>query len=60
MNVVTIDRATGKKSEKTCLPNKDKITLVRDYTLWAEDNTMFIVGKKGMLGKTSKISKYKF
>jgi hypothetical protein len=60
MNLVTIDRATGKKSDKICLPNKDKITLVRDYTLWSEDNTMFVVGKKGMLGKTSKISKYKF
>jgi hypothetical protein len=60
LNLVTVDRETGKKSDKISLPNKDKISLVRDYTIWSEDNTLFVVGKKGMLGKSSVISKYKF
>jgi hypothetical protein len=60
LNVVSIDRASGKKTGPVILPNKDKLSLVKDYTLWPEDNSVVIVGKKGLLGKTSIIAKYKF
>jgi hypothetical protein len=60
INVVTVDRATGAKAAPVVLPNKDKLSLVKDYTLWPEDNTIVIVGKKGLMGKSSNIVKYKF
>jgi hypothetical protein len=59
LNVITIDRASGQKTGPLILPNKDKLSLVKDYTLWPEDNSVVIVGKKGLLGKTSIIAKYK-
>jgi hypothetical protein len=59
LNLVTIDRSTGVKTGPLILPNKDKLSLVKDYTLWPEDNSIVIVGKKGLLGKSSIIAKYK-
>ncbi|MFL5731048.1 MAG: hypothetical protein ACJ75J_16290, partial [Cytophagaceae bacterium] len=60
LNLVTVNRASGAKTGPVALPNKDKLSLVKDYTLWPEDNTVVIVGKKGLMGKTSIIAKYKF
>jgi hypothetical protein len=59
LNLLYIDRATGKISKNISLPNDNKLTLVRDYTFFNEDNTLVIVGKKGMLGKASMIIRYK-
>ncbi|HXA02482.1 MAG TPA: hypothetical protein VNW99_10875 [Cytophagaceae bacterium] len=59
LNIVSIDRATGNKTGPVILPNKDKLSLVKDYTIWPEDNSLIIVGKKGILGKSSNIAKYK-
>jgi hypothetical protein len=60
LNLVTIDRSSGKKTGPVFLPNKDKLSLVKDYTLWPDENSVVIVGIKGLLGKTSIIAKYKF
>ncbi len=60
INIVSFDKASGKKVLEQKLPNNDKILLVREYTLWNEDGTFVIVGKKGLLGKSSSILKYKF
>jgi hypothetical protein len=60
INIVSFDKASGKKVLEQKLPNNDKILLVREYTLWNEDGSFVIVGKKGLLGKSSSILKYKF
>ncbi len=60
INMVAFEKSTGKKIIDTKLPNNDKILFVREYTLWNEDGSFVIVGKKGLLGKSSSILKYKF
>lgn len=55
---VTIDKETGLISKNTDLGNKEKLALVKDFTIWGDDE-MIIVGKKGLLGKKSLIIKYK-
>jgi hypothetical protein len=59
INLTHIDRATGKKVKEVVLPNDSKLMLVRDYTLWEENDKLIIVGRKGALGKTSAIVRYK-
>jgi hypothetical protein len=56
---VAIDKSSGKKVKDEKLPNDDKLFLVREYTLWNEDNSVTIVGRKGLLGKSSSIVKIK-
>jgi hypothetical protein len=58
LNLYTFDRKTGVFSKKI-LPNENKLTLVKDYSLFTDDNSLIIVGKKGLLGKASMIVKYK-
>ncbi len=60
INYISFDKATGKKITDTRLPNNEKILLVREYTTWNEDGSLTIVGKKGLLGKSSSIQKWKF
>jgi len=38
INVVHIDRSSGKKVKETVLPNESKLMLVRDYTIWEEND----------------------
>jgi len=58
LNLVSINKESG-AVKTTSLPNDSKLTLVKDYTLFTEDNSIVIVGKKGLLGKASIIVKYK-
>lgn len=58
LNLVLVDKQTGVLSNKP-LPNENKLTYVKDYTLFTADNGLVIVGKKGLLGKSSMIMKYK-
>jgi hypothetical protein len=60
INFVAFEKSSGKKVIDTKLPNDDKILFVREYTVWNDDGTFIIVGKKGLLGKSSSILKYKF
>lgn len=59
INVVHIDRSSGKKVKQTVLPNESKLMLVRDYTIWEENDKVILVGRKGVLGKASAIVRYK-
>jgi len=59
INLIAFDKSSGKKVLDTKLPNNDKILFVREYTVWNEDGSFIIVGKKGLLGKSSSILKYK-
>ncbi|MCS6822867.1 MAG: hypothetical protein NZ529_01130 [Cytophagaceae bacterium] len=56
---VAIDKNSGKKVKDEKLPNDSKLLLVREYTLWNDDNTVTLVGRKGLLGKSSSIVKIK-
>jgi hypothetical protein len=56
---IALDKKTGQILKETLLPNQDKLVLVRDYTLWPAADQLIIVGRKGLLGKTSFIVKYK-
>jgi hypothetical protein len=59
LNYFRISRTNGQIVQQTLLPNEDKLTLVRDYTVWYPDGVV-VVGKKGLLGKKSSIVRYKF
>jgi len=59
INLVSLDRESGDVTKTKSLPNENKLTLVRDYSLFTEDNSLLIVGKKGLLGKASMIARYK-
>jgi hypothetical protein len=59
MNMMEIDKNTGKTLKSANLPNDQKLVLVKDYTLWLDNDEIVVVGKKGLLGKTSAINKYK-
>lgn len=58
MNVIYLDKKTGKPVLEKQLPNNDKLVLMKDYTVW-NDDSVIIVGKKGILGKASMIVRYK-
>ncbi len=60
INLIAFEKSTGKKVYDAKLETKEKILLVREYTLWNEDGSFVFVGKKGLLGKSSSILKYKF
>ncbi|MBC7449935.1 MAG: hypothetical protein H7259_00445 [Cytophagales bacterium] len=59
INLVHIDRSNGKKVKEAMLPNEAKLMIVRDYTIWDENDKIILVGRKGLLGKTSAIVRYK-
>lgn len=59
INVIHINRSTGKKVKEVVLPNESKLMLVRDYTIWEEDDKLILVGRKGIMGKASAIVRYK-
>ncbi|HSZ25721.1 MAG TPA: hypothetical protein VK766_08395 [Cytophagaceae bacterium] len=59
INMISFDKSSGKKIQEIKLPNNDKLLLVREYTIWNNDDTCIIVGKKGLLGKSSSMVKYK-
>jgi len=59
LRYVAYDRNTGKVLSDKLLPNQDKLVLVRDYTLWPQRDRLVLVGRKGLLGKTSAIVSYK-
>lgn len=59
INLVHIDRSSGKIVKETTLPNESRLMIVRDYTLWEENDKLVIVGRKGITGKTSAIVRYK-
>ena len=60
INLVNIDKASGQKSAPLTLPNSDKISLVKDFTIFRDDHSLIVVGKKGLLGKSSLICKYNY
>jgi hypothetical protein len=57
INYVVLDLESGNKKKEVTLPNEEKLTLVKDYTIWYKDKIV-IVGKKGLLGKKSALAKY--
>ena len=59
INLVHVDRASGKIVKEVVLPNEAKLMLVRDYTIWEENDKLIVVGRKGLTGKTSAIVRYK-
>ena len=59
INMIHIDRSSGKKVKEVMLPNDDKLMIVRDYTIWDENDKLILVGRKGLIGKTSAIVRYK-
>jgi hypothetical protein len=59
LNYVSVNAGDGTYKIKS-LPNDEKLTLVRDYSFFTADNSFILVGKKGMVGKSSMIIKYKF
>lgn len=59
INLIHIDRATGKIVKQSVLPNEAKLMIVRDYTMWEENDKLIVVGRKGITGKTSAIVRYK-
>ncbi|HXA01100.1 MAG TPA: hypothetical protein VNW99_03875 [Cytophagaceae bacterium] len=58
INLVEWDAFNGNKLRDIPLQNDEKLTLIRQYSLWWEDK-LIIVGRKGMLGKKSSINLYK-
>jgi len=56
---ITINKLDGKRKLDTKLPTNEKLLYVREYTTWFDENTFIIVGKKGIIGKSSSIVKYK-
>jgi hypothetical protein len=58
INLVEWDEFNGNKTRDVPLQNDEKLTLIRQYTLWWEDK-LIVVGRKGMLGKKSSINLYK-
>jgi hypothetical protein len=58
INVVEYDELSGNKIKDIPLQNDEKLTFLRQYTLWWGDR-LVLVGKKGMLGKKSSINLYK-
>jgi hypothetical protein len=58
INLVEWDEFNGNKLKDVPLQNDEKLTLIRQYSLWWEDK-LIVVGRKGMLGKKSSINLYK-
>jgi hypothetical protein len=58
INLVEWDEFNGNKLKDVPLQNDEKLTLIRQYSLWWEDK-LIVVGRKGILGKKSSINLYK-
>ncbi|MFN8416264.1 MAG: hypothetical protein U0U66_08030 [Cytophagaceae bacterium] len=58
LNYKQINLESGKIVQELSLPNPEKLMLVRDYTIWPDQNQLIIVGRKGLLGKASRVVKY--
>jgi hypothetical protein len=58
INLVEWDEFNGNKLKDVPLQNDEKLTLIRQYSLWWGDK-LVIVGRKGLLGKKSSINLYK-
>ena len=59
LHYVAFNRDIGEIVNDKLLPNPDKLVLVRDYTLWPQKDRLVLVGRKGLLGKSSIIASYK-
>ncbi|WMJ72855.1 hypothetical protein RCC89_06720 [Cytophagaceae bacterium ABcell3] len=59
INYIEYDEYNGNKLKDIQLENEDKLTFVRNYTVW-NDKQFIIAGKKGVLGKKSFLYHYKF
>ncbi len=59
ITIINIEKATGKKISEQKLDGVDKSLFVREYTNFMDDG-FTIVTKKGLLGKSSSLLKYKF
>jgi hypothetical protein len=59
INLVSLNKETGEVLKTKALPNDGKLTIVKDYSLFTNDNSLIMVGKKGLLGKASMVVKYK-
>lgn len=55
-----IGKSNGETLKLVDLPNNDKLTPMRDFTFWLDNTTLVLVGKKGLMGKSSSLLKYKF
>ena len=53
-----IDQNGNEQNLKT-VPNPNNLLIVKDFTMFNKDHSVFIIGKKGILGKASKIEKIK-
>lgn len=58
LRLVILDSNTGAIKKNNLLPNEEKLSLVKDFTVWYDDS-MILVGKKGLMGKKSSIIRYK-
>jgi hypothetical protein len=58
INVVEWEELSGNKIKDIPLQNDEKLTFLRQYTLWWGDR-LVLVGKKGLIGKKSSINLYK-
>jgi hypothetical protein len=58
IHVVEWEELSGNKTKDIPLQNDEKLTFLRQYTLWWGDR-LVLVGKKGLLGKKSSINLYK-
>ncbi len=65
---VEIDAATGNKHKNISLPNDNKLTYIRDYTVWFDNfdeemdylgSQLVLVGKKGFTGKKTYVNLFK-
>jgi len=59
IELVEFDKHTGEKIKHMSLPNEFKLTLVRAYSFWPDQHNLIIVGKKGVMGRRSLISRFK-
>lgn len=58
LNYKQISMESGKLTKEFSLPNPEKLMLVRDYTIWPSKNELILVGRKGLIGKASRMVKY--
>ncbi|MBW8050077.1 MAG: hypothetical protein FVQ77_07005 [Cytophagales bacterium] len=58
IELVEFDKHTGEKIKHMSLPNEFKLTLVRAYSFWPDQQNLIIVGKKGVMGRRSLISRF--
>jgi hypothetical protein len=56
---ITINPLTGNPELEVLLENPEKLTLVREYTVWQPEGFV-LVGRKGMMGKASRIVNYTY